>query len=83
MPLFEYLFSHLSVNLNKQFKKRLRLYKHSARKVEVADSKLPRGCEGERKGRLSPGDEEYSSPATILIIQDAYLIGWEDLGKRK
>ena len=83
MPFFEYLFSHLSINLNKQFKKRLRLYKRSARKVEVADSKLPRGCDGEREDRLSPGDEEYSSPATVLIIQDAYLIGWEDLGKRK
>ena len=49
----------------------------------MADSKLPRGCEGEREGRLSLGDEEYSSPATVLIIQDAYLIGCEDLGKRK
>jgi hypothetical protein len=43
--------------------------------VEVAVSKLPRGCQGEREGRLSSGDEEYSSPATVLITQDAYLIG--------
>ena len=31
MPFFEYLFSHISIKLNKQFKKRLRLYKHFVR----------------------------------------------------
>jgi len=31
IPFFEHLFSNLSINLNKQLKKRLRLYNHSAR----------------------------------------------------